>query len=202
MGLLAPAEPFQLPAVVSREATRIAAETADEPSPPDSDVLLWLRLAWLSNESVSPLARAEHRLLPWVSFVVLPVFALANGGVELSRAPLSDPAGFRVVMGLTLARLVGKVLGIVGVSWIAVRIGIGRLPPGVRWSHLAGVGALAGIGFTVSLFVSELAFGQTPLSDAARMGVLLSSLTSGVVGLLVLRSIRHPAEETAPLDRR
>ncbi len=202
MGLLAPAEPFQQPAVVSREATRIAAETADEPSPPDSDVLLWLRLAWLSNESVSPLARAEHRLLPWVSFVILPVFALANGGVELSRAPLSDPAGFRVVMGITLARLVGKVLGIVGVSWIAVRIGVGRLPPGVRWSHLAGVGALAGIGFTVSLFVSELAFGQTPLSDAARMGVLLSSLTSGVVGLLVLRSIRHPAEETAPVDRR
>jgi Na+:H+ antiporter, NhaA family len=190
MGLLAPAEPFQRPAVVSGEATRIAAETADEPSPPDADVLLWLRLAWLSNEAVSPLARAEHALLPWVNLVVLPVFALANGGVELSTAPLSDSAGLRVVVGITLARLVGKVVGIVGVSWIAVRIGIGRLPSGVRWSHLAGTAAVAGIGFTVSLFVSELAFGGTALSDAARMGVLLSSVVSGVAGLLVLRSIR------------
>ncbi|MBA3691517.1 MAG: Na+/H+ antiporter NhaA [Actinobacteria bacterium] len=200
IGLLAPAEPFQRPGVVSSEATRIAAETADDPSPPDADVWLWLRLAWLSNESVSPLARAEHVLLPWVSFVVLPMFALANGGVELSTAPLSDPAGVRVAVGLTLARLVGKVVGIVGVSWIAVRIGIGRLPSGVRWPHLAGTAAVAGIGFTVSLFVSELAFGGTPLSDAARMGVLLSSVTSGVVGLLMLRSIRDPVDRTSLAD--
>ncbi len=200
IGLLAPAEPFQRPGVVSSEATRIAAETADDPSPPDADVLLWLRLAWLSNESVSPLARAEHVLLPWVSFVVLPVFALANGGVELSTAPLSDPAGVRVAVGLTLARLVGKVVGIVGVSWIAVRIGIGRLPSGVRWPHLAGTAAVAGIGFTVSLFVSELAFGGTPLSDAARMGVLLSSVTSGVVGLPMLRSIRDLVDRTSLAD--
>jgi Na+:H+ antiporter, NhaA family len=198
MALLTPAEPFQRPAVVSNEATRIAAETADEPSPPDADVLLWLRLAWLSNEAVSPLARAEHALLPWVNFVVLPMFALANGGVELSTAPLSDPAGIRVALGITLARLVGKVIGIVGVSWIAVRIGIGRLPSGVRWPHLVGTAALAGIGFTVSLFVAELAFGGTALSDAARMGVLLSSVTSGLVGLLVLRTIRGPSRGTSP----
>jgi Na+:H+ antiporter, NhaA family len=183
---------------VSNEATRIAAETADEPSPPDADVLLWLRLAWLSNEAVSPLARAEHALLPWVNFVVLPMFALANGGVELSTAPLSDPAGIRVALGITLARLVGKVIGIVGVSWIAVRIGIGRLPSGVRWPHLVGTAALAGIGFTVSLFVAELAFGGTALSEAARMGVLLSSVTSGLVGLLVLRTIRGPSRGTSP----
>jgi NhaA family Na+:H+ antiporter len=189
LGLLAPAEPFQRPAVVSREATRIAAETADEPSPPDADVPLWLQLSRLANEAVSPLARAEHLLLPWVSFAVLPLFALANAGVELSAAPLSDPAGFRVAVGLTLARLIGKVVGIVGVSWLAVRAGVGRLPTGVRWPHMAGVGALAGIGFTVSLFVSELAFGGTGLGDAARMGVLLSSVVSGAVGLVVLRSV-------------
>jgi NhaA family Na+:H+ antiporter len=189
MGLLAPPEPFQSPAVVSREATRIATETADEPSPPDADVPLWLHLAWLANESVPPLARAEHLLLPWVSFVVLPLFALANGGVELSAVPLSDPAGFRVAVGLTVARLIGKVVGIVGVSWLAVRIGVGRLPAGARWSHMAGVGAVAGVGFTVSLFVSELAFGGTGLSDAARMGVLLSSVVSGIVGLVVLRVV-------------
>jgi NhaA family Na+:H+ antiporter len=189
LGLLAPAEPFQRPAVVSGEAIRIAAETADEPSPPDADVPRWLQLSWLANEAVSPLARAEHLLLPWVSFAVLPLFALANAGVELSVAPLSDPAGFRVAVGLTIARLIGKVVGILGVSWLAVRAGVGRLPADVRWSHMAGVAALAGIGFTVSLFVSELALGSTGLADAARMGVLLSSVVSGVVGLIVLRSV-------------
>jgi Na+:H+ antiporter, NhaA family len=195
MGLLAPAEPFQRPAAVSREAMRIAAETADEPSPPDADVPVWLHLARLANEAVPPLARAEHLLLPWVSFAVLPLFALANGGVELSATPLSQPAGFRVAAGLTVARVLGKVVGIVGVSWLAVRIGVGRLPDRVRWMHLVGAGALAGIGFTVSLFVSELAFDGAALSDAARMGVLLSSVASGAVGWLVLRRSAAPPEQ-------
>ncbi|MDX6610768.1 MAG: Na+:H+ antiporter, NhaA family [Solirubrobacterales bacterium] len=137
-----------------------------------------------------PVARAEHLLLPWVTFAVLPLFALANGGVELSAAPLTDPAGFRVAAGLTLARLIGKVAGIVGVSWLAVRAGVGRLPAGVRWPHLVGLGVVAGIGFTVSLFVSELAFGGTgTLADAARMGVLLSSVVGGAVGLVILRTV-------------
>jgi NhaA family Na+:H+ antiporter len=108
--------------------------------------------------------------------------------VELSAAPLTDPAGFRVAAGLTLARLIGKVVGIVGVSWLAVRAGVGRLPTDVRWPHLVGVGVVAGIGFTVSLFVSELAFGGTgTLADAARMGVLLSSVAGGAIGLVILR---------------
>jgi NhaA family Na+:H+ antiporter len=142
------------------------------------------------REHDPPVARAEHLLLPWVTFAVLPLFALANGGVELSAAPLTDPAGFRVAAGLTLARLIGKLAGIVGVSWLAVRAGVGRLPADVRWPHLMGVGVVAGIGFTVSLYVSELAFGGTgTLADAARMGVLLSSVVSGAVGLVILRTV-------------
>jgi NhaA family Na+:H+ antiporter len=141
----------------------------------------------VADEEAPPLARAEHLLLLCVNAAVLPLFALANAGVELSAAPLSDPAGFRVAAGLTAARLIGKVVGIVGVSWLAVRAGVGRLPTDVRWPHLVGVGALAGMGFTVSLFVSELAFGGTGLSDAARMGVLLSSVLSGAAGLVALR---------------
>jgi NhaA family Na+:H+ antiporter len=140
-----------------------------------------------AGEEPPALARAEHLLLVCVNAAVLPLFALANAGVELSAAPLSDPAGLRVAAGLTAARLIGKVVGIVGVSWLAVRAGVGRLPADVRWPHVVGVGALAGIGFTVSLFVSELAFGGTGLSDAAGMGVLLSTVLSGAVGLVVLR---------------
>jgi len=140
-------------------------------------------------EGGPPVARAEHLLLPWVTFAVLPLFALANAGVELTAAPLTDPAGFRVAAGLTLARLIGKVVGIVGVSWLAVRVGVGRLPTDVRWRHLAGVGVVASIGFTVSLFVSELAFGSTgSLADAARMGVLVSSILGGAAGLVILRT--------------
>ncbi len=143
------------------------------------------------REHSPPVARAEHLLLPWVTFAVLPLFALANGGVELSAAPLTDPAGFRVAAGLTLARLIGKVAGIVGVSWLAVRTGVGRLPADVRWPHLMGVGVVAGIGFTVSLFVAELALGGTGvLADAARMGVLFSSVLSGAMGLVILRTAR------------
>jgi NhaA family Na+:H+ antiporter len=140
-------------------------------------------------------ARAEHVLLPWVNFVVLPLFALANAGIVVSVGPFRDAAGLRLILGLTFARLIGKMLGIVGVAWIAVRLGVGRLPAGLTWSHLAGVAAVAGIGFTVSLFVGELAFSGTssgtPLAEAATTGVLVSSVVGGLVGWLVLRSGRR-----------
>lgn len=142
-------------------------------------------------------ARAEHVLLPWVNFVVLPLFALANAGIALSAGPFRDAAGLRLILGLTFARLIGKVVGIVGVAWIAVRLGVGRLPAGLTWSHLAGAAAVAGIGFTVSLFVGELAFSGTPLSEAATTGVLVSSFVSGLVGWLVLRSGRRAGSSVA-----
>jgi NhaA family Na+:H+ antiporter len=102
MGLLTPAHPFQRPATVSEEAHRTADETVDDPEPPDADATSWLRLAWLSREAVSPLARVEHALLPWSSFVILPLFALANAGVTLTGGAVGDALTSVVALGIVL----------------------------------------------------------------------------------------------------
>jgi NhaA family Na+:H+ antiporter len=200
LGLLAPAVAFQRPRAVSEEARRIAEETTDDPEPPDVDAPLWLRLSWLSNEAVSPLARAEHLLLPWVSFVVLPLFALANAGVMVSASAIGDAAASTTARALFVARLFGKPLGIVLVSWILVRTGIGRLPAAARWRHLLGVGVAASMAFTVSLFIAAIAFEADPAAlGAAKIAIVASVLVGGTVGFLLLRA--GPAEaRTGPVS--
>jgi len=186
LGLLTPAVPFQRPATVSREAHRVADETVDEPSPPDADAPYWLYLAGLSREAVSPLARAEAFLHPWVSFVIVPLFALANAGVDLSARALSDAAGSPVALGVLLGLVIGKPLGITLATWGAVRGGLGRLPNGAGWRDVLGLGTVAGIGFTVSLLVTDLAFGGSSLLEAAKAGILAASVLAGALGALVL----------------
>lgn len=191
LGLLTPALPFQRPRAVSAEAVRTAEETRDEPDPPDADAPQWLWLAWLAREVVSPLSRVEHLLLPWTSFVILPIFAMANAGVRISPSSLPDTVTSPVALGVILGLVLGKAVGISAASWVAVRLGIGRLPTGVGWSHIVGTAAVAGIGFTVSLFVTELAFDQATLVAEAKLGILVASILAGFVGFLVLR--RAPA---------
>lgn len=188
VGLLTPAVPFQRPRHVSEEAVRVADETVDEPEPPDADAHWWLRLARLSREAVSPLARVEHLLLPLTSFVVLPVFALANAGVALSAEDVSDALTSPVALGVSVGRVAGKILGIGLATWLAVRLGLGRLPVGAGPAHIVGLGAAAGIAFTVSLFVAELAFTARPeLLEAAKVGILGSALIAGPLGFAILR---------------
>ena len=134
-----------------------------------------MRLSWLSKEAVSPLARVEHMLLPWTSFVVLPLFALASAGIQLSsEARCAPPSRAGSRSGSSSAWCVGKLVGVWGAASLATRgIGLGSLPEGVRWRDLAGVGQVAGIGFTVALFVAELAFGEGSLAlNEAKIGVL------------------------------
>jgi NhaA family Na+:H+ antiporter len=195
LGLLTPAVAFQRPATVSEEAHRIADETVDDPNPPDVDAPYWLYLAGLSREAVSPLARLEAFLHPWVSFVIVPLFALANAGVDLSAEALRGVATSPVALGVVVARVIGKPLGITLVAALVVRSGLGRLPEGVRWRHVVGVGALAGIGFTVALLMAELAFSDPELVEAAKVGILAAGLLAGVVGATVLgRRGRRPPE--------
>jgi NhaA family Na+:H+ antiporter len=143
-------------------------------------------------ESVeTPLQRLERRLHPWVTFAVLPLFALANAGVKLGGdigSALSSPEALGVACGL----LLGKPIGIVALSWLAVRIGLAALPAGVTWAHIWGAGFLAGIGFTMSLFIASLAFGQSPTLTMAKTGILVGSLASGVVGWALLRFAASP----------
>jgi NhaA family Na+:H+ antiporter len=189
MGLLTPARPFQRPRAVSAEAHRIADETSDDPEPPDADAASWLELAWLSREAVSPMARVEHTLLPWTSFVVVPLFALANAGVPISAAALSAAVGSAVAWGIAAGLVIGKPLGIWLASRLALRTGIGEAPDGLDRLDLLGMGATAGIGFTVALFIADLAYGERPeLHDPAVIAILVASVVAGVLGQAVLRA--------------
>jgi NhaA family Na+:H+ antiporter len=194
LGLLTPAVPFQRPRAVSEQAHRVADLTVDDPSPPDADAHHWLGLTGLAREAVSPLARVEHLLHPWTSFLVIPLFALANAGVSLGGGALGDALTSRVTLGVVLGLVLGKVAGITLASLAAVRLGLGRLPDGVGTRHLLGVGAVAGIGFTVAIFIAELAFADQRVIDLAKIGVLGASILAGVVGSLLLSA--PPGERT------
>lgn len=146
----------------------------------------------------SPLLRLEHALVPVVSFLVLPTFALANAGVSLGEGALrsvSDPIALGIIIGL----FVGKPLGVTLFSWIAVRAGIADLPQGVSWRGMFGVSVLAGIGFTMSLFISGLAFGPG-LGEVAKMGILSGSLISGVVGWALLYTATEESDAPQSAD--
>lgn len=134
----------------------------------------------------TPLQRFERRLHLWVAFLIMPLFALANAGVMLQgdiTATLANPIAIGIVAGLAL----GKSFGITGLCWLAVRLGLAELPEGVGWRQLYGVAWLGGIGFTMSLFITGLAFPDAASSDTAKVGVLVASILSGVIGYLLLR---------------
>ncbi|MDB5297604.1 MAG: Na+/H+ antiporter NhaA [Phycisphaerales bacterium] len=142
----------------------------------------------------TPLARVEHGLLWPVNFLVVPLFALANAGVDL-RSGGAAAAGSPVAWGVLLGLLVGKPTGILVASWLAVRCGLASLPGGATWRQVGGLSVLCGIGFTMSLFVANLAFpGRPDLLAATKVGILIASLVSGAVGgTLVARACRRPA---------
>ncbi len=140
-----------------------------------------VRLA--QREMLPPVTRVQMALHPWVAYGIMPVFALANAGVSLQGVDLSAPGPQWIVAGVALALVLGKPLGVIGMSWLAVRLGWCRLPPGVSWSGIALVGMLAGIGFTMSIFIAMLAFDDPVLLGAAKLGVLAGSLVSAVLGL-------------------
>ena len=197
-GLLTPAFPLQRPRHVSEEAIRVADETVDEPDPPDADAHWWLRLAWLSKEAVSPLARMEHLLLPMTTIVVLPLFALANAGIRLSADAVADALTSPVTLGVVVGHVVGKIVGIGGAVWLAVRLGIGRLPDGTRLGTMFAVAAAAGVAFTVSLFVADVAFvGQPGMVEQAKIGILLTAIVAGPIGFVWLRRTTGTASAEA-----
>jgi NhaA family Na+:H+ antiporter len=133
----------------------------------------------------SPMLRFEHALMPWNKYVIMPVFALANAGVLLGAGAarsLTDPISIGVVCGLVL----GKPIGIVLFSWLATQCRIAAMLDGISWRQIAGVGLLGGIGFTMSLFIANLAFGETPALEMAKVGILAASVISCVAGAVVL----------------
>jgi Na+:H+ antiporter, NhaA family len=131
----------------------------------------------------SPLHRTEHGLSAPVAFLILPVFALANAGVDFRGSELLNNLAQPITLGIALGLVLGKFIGIGGFSWLAVRFGIARLPDQVRWSHLLGAAWLGGIGFTMSLFISQLGFTDPEQLEQAKVGILFGSLVAALLGL-------------------
>jgi len=135
----------------------------------------------------SPLERLEHGLSPWVTFLILPIFGFANAGVSLSGLTAEEILS-PVPVGVALGLFIGKQVGVFGLSLLAIRSGLARLPESSSWLQLYGVSALCGIGFTMSLFIGNLAFPTSPLLvDEVKIGVLAGSILSAIVGMIVLR---------------
>ena len=147
--------------------------------------------AWVGREELSPVERLQRALHGWVAFLIMPVFALANAGVTFGATRL-DGDGTNVLLGVAVGLVVGKPVGVLCASWLAVRLRLAVLPTGVRWTGIFVVGLVAGIGFTMALFIANLAFPPGPLIEVAKLGILLASLIAGVIGLaagrLLLRS--------------
>jgi NhaA family Na+:H+ antiporter len=194
LGLLTPTRPF-------RPGDMIDADQLADVSTVDAA----LESVVIARESVSVVEWLEHRLHPWTSYVVVPVFALANAGVVLDRASIDAAVSSPVTHGIVVGLVVGKLVGISGFAWLACRSGVASLPARTRTVDLVGVAAVGGIGFTVSLFVSELAFGAGPLAAEAKIGILVASLTAALLGttlLLVIGRRRDsgPAEAGPEVD--
>jgi Na+:H+ antiporter, NhaA family len=174
-GLLAPVSPRRVESWVD------AAELSEEPTAhAAADV------AEQARASVSVVEWLEHRLHPWSAYVVVPVFALANAGIRIPADEVGDALSSRVTWGVIVGLVVGKTVGVSAATLLAVRAGLGRLPEGVTRRYVVGAGALAGIGFTVSLFVAELAFPDGDIAGRdARLGVLVASLAAAAIGAVI-----------------
>lgn len=142
----------------------------------------------LSLAAETPLQKIEHALHPYVAFLIMPLFALANSGIIIGSDIFSAMVN-PVSMGVTIGLVLGKFTGVLLFSFIMVKSGLGALPQGANWKHMAGIALLAGVGFTMSLFISGLAFADPTLVTQAKYGILLASLLSGSLGFLFLKRL-------------
>ncbi len=148
---------------------------------------LW-ELETITEHAQPPMLRLEHTLTPWVAFAIVPLFALANAGITISGDlgnMLVDP----VVIGIVAGLVIGKQVGITAAAWVIVRAGWATLPSGVSWRHIYGAAWVCGIGFTMSLFIADLAFEETRVLDLAKLGILVASLSAAAGGYILLRLV-------------
>jgi Na+:H+ antiporter, NhaA family len=190
MGLLTPARPRQS-AVEAEQIVDVLEGRAELSADDVREISASIR------DSVSVCERLIDVLHPWTSYVIIPVFALANAGIVLGGDTFTNPSA--VFGGVVIGLVVGKFVGVAGFTWLTVRLGLGRLPEAVEWTHVAGIAALAGVGFTVSLFVTALAYDSLALQEQAKAGILIASVAAAGIGLAIL-GFRKPTSPTADLD--
>ena len=184
LGLLTPARPLRPDATQFEVAPGTSFATLRE-------------LVFEAKETLPVAERLQHALHPWSAFIILPLFAFANAGIALDGDALSDALGSSVVFGVVAGLVIGKPLGIVAVSWLAVRSGVAVLDAELNWRLIWGAACLAGIGFTMSLFIAGLAFSDPALLEQAKLGIVAGSLLAALLGTAALLR-RSPAERAAP----
>ncbi len=174
-GMMAPVTPFRNNQMVDAD------QLAENPTAGNA-----LRVSAQAKETVSVVEWLEHKLHPYSAFVIVPIFALANAGISIPTDELGAALSNSVTWGVILGLVVGKTVGVTAFTMAAVALKIGSLPRGVTPRYVMGAGALAGIGFTVSLFVTELAFGEEVVGTDARLGVLIASLAAALIGTVIM----------------
>jgi NhaA family Na+:H+ antiporter len=179
LGLLTPARPTDQRGVsdVLDKATGLSLES-------DAESLRAVTLE--AQEVVSVAERLEHLLHPYTSYIIIPLFALANAGVVLDLDAIGAALRSEVSLGIVLGLVLGKIVGISAMSWLAVKLKLGRLPQNVGKRHLVGAAAVSGIGFTVSLFITGLAFDDSAVVETAKVGVFAASIIAGLAAAAVL----------------
>jgi NhaA family Na+:H+ antiporter len=203
LGLMTPADPYYSRATFEEPMAELMAKFREAEARGDdlaAEQILG-QMEALTGGTEPPLDRLERLLHPMTSFIIVPIFALANAGVIITGDSINDAVSSEVSQGVALGLLLGKPLGIFLATWLIVQLGISRLPSGMRWGHVIGIGLLGGVGFTVALFVNELAFDEEILINDGKMGILAGSITSAVIGLLMLTLITRsdrPTAEPAP----
>jgi Na+:H+ antiporter, NhaA family len=192
VGLLTPARPLLQESVARRHIREALAD--DEITAEELNSMRFLLL-----ESVPITARLQTLLHPFSSYVVLPVFALANAGIHLGGGALEAAVTSVVTAGVAVGLVVGKVLGITGATWLAVRSGLGRLPRATTWPMMVGLGMVGGVGFTVSLFITGLSFPDNPaFAEEAKVGIVAGSVVAAVLGVAWLALVTRRASSTEP----
>ena len=190
LAMLTPAQPDEPGAVTSEWADQL-----DHDPSPDELKQLW----YIAGSALSPLERLEHKLHRYTSFFIAPLFALANVGIRFGDVSFGGSGATRVAIGAGAGLVVGKLIGVTGAIWLAVRTRVGRLPADVTWPHVIGGGLVAGIGFTVSLFIGAIAFTDEALREVATVSVLVGSVVAAILGSLWLTIVDRRAT-TATVD--
>ena len=193
MGLLAPAT-----ALIND--TNTVSEAVQPAMQAQTDFSGLRKATFHLNESVPITERFENLLHPLTGFLIVPIFALANAGVEISSDSLSDAVSSGVTRGVVAGLVIGKIAGVSFFTFVAVRLRVSTLPNGSNFRHILGISAIAGIGFTVSMFITALAYDNVILQDEAKVGILLASALAALIGLFLLRSVKVVAQEASFLE--
>jgi NhaA family Na+:H+ antiporter len=195
LGLLTPAFALYSDEDYRRRATWILSRydmDAAQPRAPERIDADAIELAAIARESVSPLDRLEIAIHPWSSFLIVPIFALANAGVRFAGVDVGEALTSSVALGVAVGLVVGKAFGISLFAWLAVQLGLAELPRHTTWADIMGIAVVAGVGFTVSLFITELAFDDPLLLDRAKLGIFVGSALAGILGYSILRRSEPP----------